>query len=79
MCLLVGPILKQTDGYVFDSWMPELGAHRSFPYSRIEDAYYARKFAIADAARGGLATPIVCHTSDEFLSRIDGTRPQVAA
>lgn len=63
---VIGPILKQHDGYVFDSWLPEQGVRRSFCYQRIEDAYYALKCAVAEAARGNRAVPLVCHTSDEF-------------
>jgi hypothetical protein len=72
MYLVVGPILKQTDGYTFDSWMRGLGVHRSYSYRRIEDAYYARSIAVAEAAHSSQPEPVICGTRDEFLMRIDG-------
>lgn len=70
---VIGPILKQYDGYAFDSWMPEQGVRRSYCYQRIEDAYYALKCTIAEAARGNRPVPLVCATSDEFTQSIGGS------
>ena len=70
---IIGPILKQYDGYAFDSWMPEQGVRRSFCYQRIDDAYYALKCAVAEAAGGNRPVPLVCRTADEFARTIHGS------
>ncbi len=66
MRLAIGPILKQHGGYAFDSWRSGAGATRSYAYSRIEDAHYARRSAIAEASLDPRLTIVVCRTSDEF-------------
>ena len=70
MHLVIGPVLKQCDGYAFDSWKPKEAPRRSYAYSRIEDAYRALKWTAAEAASDSQATPIICATSDEFASMI---------
>ena len=72
MRLVFGPVLKQREGYTYDSWVPAQGVRRSYAYSRIEDAYYALKSAIEEAAGGGCPAPVVCRTSDEFRLNVDG-------
>lgn len=68
MRLVIGPILRQGNGYAFDSWRPDEGPRRSYAYARIEDAYHALKWTIATAASDSRAAPIICATSDEFAA-----------
>lgn len=70
MSLVIGPILKQGNGYAFDTWKDGEGEHRSYAYSRIEDAYHALKWTAAEAASDRHAAPIVCTTSDEFALQV---------
>jgi len=70
MFLMIGPILREQDGYAYDSWIPAQGVRRSYPYRRIEDAYYARRHAIEEASGEDRPMPIVCHTSDEFALKM---------
>jgi hypothetical protein len=79
MHLVVGPILQQFDGYAYDSWVPEFGVRRSYSYRRIEDAYYARKCAVAEAARSNRAAPIICHTAEEFALTTGGSWARATA
>ena len=63
--IVIGPILKREEGYVYDTWSFAEGVRCGYPYRRIEDAHYARKAAILGSARG----VTVCQTLDEFVAR----------
>jgi hypothetical protein len=71
MHLVIGPVLRQANGYAFDSWRPNEGSRRSYAYGRIEDAYRALKSAAAEAASDSQRAPVICSTSDEFASMIE--------
>jgi hypothetical protein len=64
--LIIGPILKRADGFVFDTWIAGEGLRCGYPYRRIEDAHYARNAMIRAAARSRGAT--ICQTLDEFIA-----------
>jgi hypothetical protein len=66
MRLAIGPVLKQHHGYAFDIWSPDRGLSRSYAYPRIEDAHYARRCAINEAALDARLTLVPCRTSEEF-------------
>jgi len=66
MAIVIGPVLKRSGGYAFDTWDARDGVSPGYAYPRIEDAIYARKALIQGTARGG-AAPLVCQTMDEFL------------
>ena len=42
MAIVIGPVLSRADGYAFDTWSTGKGLTRSYPYRRIDQAYYAR-------------------------------------
>ena len=52
MNLVIGPVLRRADGYAFDTWTAGKGVTRSYPYHRVEQAYYARKAEIKASAQG---------------------------
>jgi hypothetical protein len=41
--MIIGPILKRSGGYGFDTWTATKGPSVGYVYLRIEDAYYDRK------------------------------------
>ncbi len=41
--MIIGPILKRSAGYSFDTWTATKGLSVGYVYLRIEDAYYDRK------------------------------------
>jgi hypothetical protein len=67
MHVAVGPVLKREGGYAFDSWTPEHGLKRGYIYSRIEDAYYARKFELRQPRKETRGRIVACSTVDEFM------------
>ena len=69
MDMIVGPILKRSGGYVFDTWSEHEGMVRGYPYRRIEDAVYARKAALHPGSLDALPEPTACYTVDEFMAR----------
>ena len=64
MHAVVGPVITRKGGYAFDWWTPEAGLSRSYSYSRVEDAHYARKVEIRYRRRSA----VICCTLDEFAS-----------
>jgi hypothetical protein len=40
MGIVIGPVLRRADGYIFASWTASKGVIRGYPYRRIEDAHY---------------------------------------
>jgi hypothetical protein len=63
---VIGPVLTRTEGYAFDVWTPEQGLSHGYVYSRIEDAYYARKTELRRPANGYTGHIVACSTIDEF-------------
>src|SRR5271165_1618064 len=37
MAKVIGPVLRNADGYSFDTWTAGKGVTRGYPYSRVED------------------------------------------
>ncbi len=72
MYVVIGPVLRRADTYRFDSSAAGEGTTPSYPYRRIEDAYYARKAAIKALAEDSARAAIVCQTLDEFIARSSG-------
>jgi hypothetical protein len=72
MSHVIGPVLRHADGYAFDAWTAGKGVTRSYPYHRIEHAYYARNTEIKASARGRAPAAIVCQTLDEFIVKLTG-------
>jgi hypothetical protein len=72
MSLVIGPVLRHADGYAFEAWTTGKGVTRSYPYHRIEHAYYARNAEIKASARGRAPVAIVCQTLDEFIVKHTG-------
>ena len=70
MNLVIGPVLRRADGYAFDTWAAGKGVTRSYPYHRVEHAYYARNAEIKASVRASAA--IVCQTLDEFIVKLTG-------
>jgi hypothetical protein len=70
MDMIIGPILKQAGGYVFDTWSVGGGVNHGYPYRRIEDANYARNVTIRTRQTENSLCAVVCHTVDEFMARI---------
>jgi hypothetical protein len=70
MNLVIGPVLRRADGYAFDTWTAGKGVTRSYPYHRVEHAYYARNAEIKASVRAPAA--IVCQTLDEFIVKLTG-------
>ncbi len=68
MEIVIGPILKRANGYVFDTWIAGKGMSPVCPYRRIEDASYARKATIKASAEGPALAVIDCQTFDEFIA-----------
>ena len=72
MNLVIGPVLRRADGYAFDTWTAGKGVTRSYPYHRIEHAYYARDAEIKASARGRDPAAIACQTFEEFIVKLTG-------
>ena len=70
MNLVIGPVLRRADGYAFDTWTAGKGVTRSYPYHRVEHAYYARNAEIKASVR--VPAAIVCQTLDEFIVKLTG-------
>ena len=79
MGIVIGPVLRRTDGYGFDIWNAGKGLTRGYPYRRIEDAHYARKAEIKALAQGRAVAAIVCQTLDEFIAKSTGYEMLAAA
>ena len=77
MNLVIGPVLRRADGYAFDTWTAGKGVTRSYPYHRVEHAYYARNAEIKASVRAPAA--IVCQTLDEFVLKSTGCEMLAAA
>ena len=72
MNIVIGPVLSRADGYAFDTWTAGNGMTRSYPYRRIDQAYYARNAEIKASARSRVSAAIVCQTLDEFIVKLTG-------
>jgi hypothetical protein len=72
MNLVIGPVLRRADGYAFETWTAGKGVTRSYPYHRVEHAYYARNAEIKASVRGRAPAAIVCQTLDEFIVELTG-------
>ena len=70
MNIVIGPVLRRADGYAFDTWSAGNGVTRSYPYRRIDQAYYARTAEIRASAQSRAAAAIVCQTLDEFIVKL---------
>ena len=79
MAIVIGPVLRRPDGYRFDIWTVTKGVTGSYPYRRIEDAYYARKAEIRASTQGRAPAAIVCQTLDEFIVNSTGCGTLAAA
>jgi hypothetical protein len=72
MNVVFGPVLSRADGYAFDTWTAGKGVTRSYPYHRVEHAYYARNAEIKASGKGPVPAAIVCQTLDEFIVKLTG-------
>jgi hypothetical protein len=72
MNIVIGPVLRRADGYAFDTWTAGKGMTRSYPYYRIDQAYYAQNAEIKASAQSRAMTAIVCQTLDEFIVKLTG-------
>ena len=72
MNIVIGPVLRRADGYAFDTWSAGKGVTRSYPYHRIDRAYYARNAEIKASAHSLAPAAIVCQTLDEFIVKLTG-------
>ena len=79
MNIVIGPVLRRADGYAFDTWSAGKGVTRSYPYHRIDHAYYAQNAEIKASAQSRAATAIVCQTLDEFIANFTGYEMLAAA
>ena len=79
MNIVIGPVLRRADGYAFDTWTAGDGVTRSYPYHRVEQAYYARKAEIKASAQSRAPAAIVCQTLDEFIAKSTGYEMLAAA
>jgi hypothetical protein len=70
--IVIGPVLSRADGYAFDTWTAGKGVTRSYPYRRIDQAYYARDAEIKASAQSRAPAAIVCQTLDEFIVKLTG-------
>ncbi len=68
--VIVGPVLTQQGGYAFDVWTATGGRQPSFPYRRIEDAYYARRYEIQGGQRRSSIGAVICNTVTDFVAAI---------
>ena len=72
MNIVFGPVLSRADGYAFDAWTAGKGLTRSYPYHRVEHAYYARNAEIKASGKGPDPAAIVCQTLDDFIVKLTG-------
>ena len=72
MNIVIGPVLRRADGYAFDTWSAGKGVTRSYPYHRIDQAYYARTAQIKASVQSRAPAAIVCQTLDEFIVKLTG-------
>ena len=79
MVIVIGPVLRRTDGYRFDTWTADKGVAFGYPYHRFEDAHYARNAEIKTAAQRRAPAAIVCQTLDEFIANSTGYEMLAAA
>ena len=79
MNIVIGPVLRRADRYAFDTWTAGKGVTSSYPYHRIDQAYYARNAEIKASARSRAAAAIVCQTLDEFTVKFTGSEMLAAA
>jgi hypothetical protein len=79
MSMVIGPVLRHSDAYSFDTWTAGRGVSGGYPYSRIDDAYYARNAEIKASARGRAPSAIGCQTLDEFVAKSSGYKMLAAA
>jgi len=68
--VIVGPVLTQQGGYAFDVWTATRGHQPGFPYRRIDDAYYARRFEIEGEPRRSSLGAVICNTVTDFVAAI---------
>ena len=69
MTIVVGPVLARSGGYRFYFWIAGKGFSASYPYRRIEDAYYARNTVIRTSGQDRASGAVVCQTLDEFVAK----------
>ena len=79
MSIVIGPVLRRSDGYRFDTWTAGEGVSCGYPYRRIEDAHYARNAEIRASAQDTAGCAIVCRTLDEFIVKSTGYEMLAAA
>ncbi len=79
MSIVIGPVLRRTDGYGFDIWTTDKGVTHGYPYRRIEDAHYARNAEIKALAQSRPVATMVCQTVDEFIAKSTGYEMLAAA
>lgn len=79
MSVVIGPVLRHPDAYSFDTWTAGKGVTRSYPYHRIDQAYYAQNAEIKASAQSRATTAIVCQTLDEFIAKSGGYETLAAA
>jgi hypothetical protein len=72
MNIVIGPVLRRGDGFAFDTWSAGRGVTRSYPYHRIDQAYYARNAEIKASVQSRPLAAIVCQTLDEFVVKLTG-------
>ena len=72
MNIVIGPVLRRADGYAFDTWTAGKGVTRSYPYHRVDQAYYAQNAEIKASAQRRATAAIVCQTLDEFVVKLTG-------
>ena len=72
MNIVIGPVLRRGDGFAFDTWSAGRGVTRSYPYHRIDQAYYARNAEIKASVHSRPLAAIVCQTLDEFVVKLTG-------
>jgi hypothetical protein len=69
MAIVIGPVLARSGGYRFYLWIAGKGFSASYPYRRIEDAYYARNTVIRTSGQDRASGAVVCQTLDEFVAK----------
>jgi hypothetical protein len=77
MAIVIGPVLARSGGYRFYHWIAGKGLSASYPYRRIEDAYYARNTLIRTSGQDSASGAIVCETLDEFV--VKTAKPDILA
>ena len=53
-------------------WTADKGVTRSYPYHRIDQAYYAQNAEIRASAHSRAPAAIVCQTLEEFIVKLTG-------